>query len=216
MRPIAALALIAGLVFCPAAARAKAVDERVYLIGVGAVDAKTVKTIKEKLPGCLPMTAKAVIEPQKDLPHAAYDEGRSQYDANRMLEVLAKRVVIGTTMERALFIVDVDLFVPDLNFVFGLADQKKGVCIISLARLRNEFYGLRPDNRLFIDRAVKEAVHELGHTYGMGHCPDKRCVMFFSDSLPDTDRKRSTFCVDCRIKLDKRYGGSLIGPVLPK
>jgi archaemetzincin len=59
---------------------------------------------------------------------------------------------------------------------------------------------------------MKEAIHELGHSYGLAHCSRPKCVMFFSNSLQDTDRKRSAFCVDCRMKLDKRYdNGPLFG-----
>jgi archaemetzincin len=210
------LSLFSLPLFSPDVGLARSVDERVYIVPAGPVDQKIVTALKERLPGCLPMAAKAVIEPPKDLPHAAYDAARNQYNAETMLGVLSRRVVIGEAMERALFVVDVDLYSSGPDPVFGLADPKKGACIISLARLRNEFYGLKPDNRLFIDRVVKEAVRELGRTYGIDGCSDRRCVMFSSGNLPGDDKKRDTFCVECRIKLRKRYGGSIIGPVLPK
>ena len=215
-KPALILLLFSLQLFIPDMGLARSVDERVYIVPAGPVDQKIVKTLKERLPGCLPMAAKAVIEPPKDLPHAAYDEARNQYNAETMLDVLSKRVVMGVAMERSLFVVDVDLYSPGLDSVCGLADPKKGACIISLARLRNEFYGLKPDNRLFIDRAVKEAVRELGRTYGIDGCPDHRCVMFSSGNRAGDDKKRDTFCVECRIKLRKRYGGSIIGPILPK
>ncbi len=82
-----------------------------------------------------------------------------------------------------------DLTVPGLNFVFGLADPARGAAVISLARLYPEFYGQPRDPRRFKERAVKEAVHELGHLLGLGHCPDPACVMSFSNSLADTDRR---------------------------
>ncbi|TLX91314.1 MAG: hypothetical protein E6K97_02920 [Thaumarchaeota archaeon] len=36
---------------------------------------------------------------------------------------------------------------------------------------------------------VKECVHELGHIFGFVHCPNIECVMYFSNSLSDTDIK---------------------------
>jgi len=51
---------------------------------------------------------------------------------------------------------------------------------------------------LFRERLTKEAVHELGHVYGLGHCRDRRRVMAFSNALADTDEKRADFCVRCR------------------
>ena len=104
-------------------------------------------------------------------------------------------------MERVLGVVDVDLYAADLNFVFGEADPKEGVAVISLARLRQEFYGLAPNESLFHERILKEAVHELGHTYSLGYCPDPACVMHFSNSLKDTDIKKSSFCLKCHPRL---------------
>jgi len=73
--------------------------------------------------------------------------------------------------------------------------------VIALPRLRQSFYDLPEDEALFHQRAVKEAVHELGHTYGLGHCRNPHCVMSFSNSLLDVDRKERDFCFPCRRKL---------------
>jgi archaemetzincin len=93
-------------------------------------------------------------------------------------------------------LVDHDLYVPGLNFVFGEASQK--VAVISFTRLRQEFYHLPEDRGLFHRRALTEAVHELGHTYGLQHCKNPHCVMFFSNTLMDTDRKGPEFCTECK------------------
>jgi archaemetzincin len=103
--------------------------------------------------------------------------------------------------ERVVGIADVDLYVPRLNFVFGEADIVSGTAIVSLCRLRPEYYGLAPDEASFLERATKEIVHELGHTFGLGHCPNNKCVMHFSNSLADTDLKEAHFCSKCRPKI---------------
>ena len=95
-------------------------------------------------------------------------------------------------------IADVDLYVPSLNFVFGEASPRTGVCVISIVRLRQEFYRLPSEEELLRERTVKEAVHEIGHLVGLAHCPDPKCVMHFSNSLPDTDEKSTDFCRLCR------------------
>jgi predicted Zn-dependent protease len=94
-----------------------------------------------------------------------------------------------------------DLYVPELNFLFVLANRDGTRALIALLRLREIFWGRREDNALFLARAVKEAVHELGHTYGLLHCRDRRCVMAFSNSLADTDYKGQEFCPTCRKKI---------------
>jgi archaemetzincin len=39
------------------------------------------------------------------------------------------------------------------------------------------------DTSHFGQRLVKEAVHELGHAFGLNHCENIECVMHFSNSL---------------------------------
>jgi archaemetzincin len=131
----------------------------------------------------------------------ACPEGRSQYPAAPFLAALAAARAPGD--DAILGVTGVDLAVPGLNFVFGLADPGNGAAVISLARLYPEFYGQPRDPGRFKARAVTEAVHELGHLLGLAHCPDPACVMAFSNSLADTDRKGPGFCQACREKLGK-------------
>ena len=135
---------------------------------------------------------------EEPIPQYAFDPKRRQYHSTKILEWLKNIPVMDT---RILGIVDIDLYVPELNFVFGEADVTHGVCIISLVRLRQEFYGLPKNENLFLERALKEAVHELGHTYRLGHCGDTRCIMHFSNSLQDSDIKGPDFCRRCKLKL---------------
>lgn len=139
------------------------------------------------------------IKPQISNLDYAYEPRRKQYLAPRLLATL--RSFKMEPGERCLGIVDVDLYSLGLNFVFGEADINSGMAIISLYRLRQERYGLPQDEGLFQDRVIKEAVHELGHTYHLGHCRDVRCVMHFSNSLADTDIKGASLCQKCQQSL---------------
>ncbi|MHB1160836.1 MAG: hypothetical protein ACYC3V_10980 [Chloroflexota bacterium] len=59
---------------------------------------------------------------------------------------------------------------------------------------------------MVLRRAIKEAIHELGHTYGLEHCGDPLCVMHFSNTLMETDRKSDRFCPDHEGRLLKALG----------
>jgi len=131
----------------------------------------------------------------------AYNPERKQYLSPRLLSTL--RSFSMEPGDKSLGIVDVDLYSPGLNFVFGEADIGSGMAIVSLYRLRQERYGLPQDEGLFRDRAIKEAVHELGHTYYLSHCEDAECVMHFSNSLADTDVKGASFCSRCQQRLSE-------------
>jgi len=95
----------------------------------------------------------------------------------------------------ALGITNKDLYIPSLNFVFGIALPSLGTAVISLARLKSK------NKALFKNRAVKEAVHEVGHLFGLEHCDNSKCAMHFSDSLKDVDAKRPSFCLSCKKRL---------------
>jgi len=134
----------------------------------------------------------------RSLPHPsfAWNAQRRQYLADAVLD----RVDPGSSA-CALAVADLDLYVSGLNFVFGLADQANRRAIIALPRLRQTYYRLPDDMDIFQQRVLKEAIHELGHVFGLRHCDNRRCVMAFSNSLADTDFKSHDFCSRCRRKL---------------
>jgi archaemetzincin len=85
-----------------------------------------------------------------------------------------------------------------LTFVFGEAQLDGNCAVVSTARLKEEFYGLPRREELFLERLIKEAAHELGHTFGLRHCMDWRCVMASSHAVERLDVKGAEFCKACR------------------
>jgi archaemetzincin len=134
------------------------------------------------------------------VPKSAFNPRRDQYRGESMLNLL--RFHGSPKTDRILGLTDVDCYFSDLNFVFGQASIEGREAFIALPRMRQSFYGLSEDKSRFRKRVIKEAIHELGHTWGLRHCHDPRCVMYFSNSLQDTDRKKAKFCDDCEAKIE--------------
>ena len=168
----------------------------ILLIPVGEVDRKVIEVLQNELSKVF--NKQVMIGKGMPQPDYAFNKKRNQYLSTAILNAIMEQKEYAS-YGKILGMVDHDLYVPDLNFVFGEAGRRAAV--ISLTRLRQEFYNLPQDQDLFHKRVLTEAVHELGHTYGLGHCKNPRCVMFFSNSLVDTDRKGPEFCPDCRNKL---------------
>jgi archaemetzincin len=171
--------------------------DKIYLVPIGIVDEDVLSAVGEGLATALGR-ALDVSDPLPR-PAYAYHQRRQQYLSDAILGQLRQMTL---PAERLLGLVDLDLYTSGLNFVFGQASMGGREALIALPRLRQSFYGLPDDRALFHERAIKEAVHELGHTYGLGHCPDATCVMHFSNSLPDTDFKGKEFCPVCKAALD--------------
>lgn len=125
---------------------------------------------------------------------SAYDPERRQYSAPWLLHLMRSIEIAPGVIE--LGVTDADLYADGLTFVFGQAEMPGQWAIISLHRLA--LNGGRGDDDLLYRRALIEAVHEVGHTLGLAHCPDPGCVMHFSSGLEDTDRKGPELCAVCR------------------
>jgi archaemetzincin len=147
---------------------------------------------------------------QLDSFSASFNEQRNQLNSDKLLRWLATTIMNNNTKSYdptntiILSICNFDAYSSGLNFVFGQASLTGGVAAIYLPRLRQVFYGLGADKSIFIERVLKEATHEVGHAFGLNHCPKQSCVMHFSNSLVDTDRKAKDFCNICRNKLHKK------------
>lgn len=123
----------------------------------------------------------------------AYDPIRKQYNAELILDRIAKKY---KTPRIFLLIVPYNIYVPPLNFVFGVAYPGKGA-IISTYMLR-----MNAGEDLFTSRLEKTIKHELGHVFGLPHCSNP-CVMRFANSLFELDMKSKDFCPSCSAFLKK-------------
>jgi len=169
---------------------------KLTVLCIGNVDTEAVQHVLHGLSQAFPEVECTLSERVMPIPKEAYNQARHQYHSTRILAKMIEYVE-KLSIDTVLGVTAFDLYVPSLNFVFGEAHCPGKLAIISLFRLNPEFYGQSADNQLFYKRAVKEAVHEVGHMLGLVHCKNSSCVMFFSNSILDTDRKKSTFCEKC-------------------
>jgi len=128
-------------------------------------------------------------------PSFAFDTYRNQFNSTALIAALLERSA--SFPGKIIGITTVDLFVPVLTYVFGEAQLDGRAAVLSAFRLREELYGLDPNPRVEQLRLLKEAIHELGHTFGLIHCHIPECVMHSSTSAEEIDVKGKDFCEDC-------------------
>jgi archaemetzincin len=174
-----------------------------YVGGLGPdIDGEALDRVRRSVAAQFETPVKEVQLPPVEF---AYDPVRRQYQSIPVLEMLA-----GAVPEDARRLVGVtarDLFVPVLTFVFGQAQLGGPVAVVSLARLRQEFYGLPENREVFLERVVKEALHETGHTFGLVHCAELSCAMSLATNVRQIDRKRAGLCPSCEGLLRRRLAG---------
>ena len=152
---------------------------------VGRVDAAILRRIGSEL---APF-GEVRIATEKPLPRRTFGLLPKRYRAAAF-----DRVCKSTEGDRIIAITNVELFDPELGLalVFGHADIQGRWAVVSLSQFGGD------GKAKLVERAVKTAVHELGHTLGLRHHDaNPQCVMFYSEKLTDTDRKGRDFCPDC-------------------
>jgi archaemetzincin len=165
----------------------------VYIKTIGTVERTIIENLTKSLQLLLPVQLKFIED--RGYPLFAFEPKRNQYYAKKIIEKLARQ--IPADCEKLIGLTDVDLCTPVLTFVYGEAQLGGSIAVVSLNRLRQEFYYLPRNDTLLIERITKECIHELGHCYGLYHCSDSRCVMCFSSSVLSIDNKQKEFCVSC-------------------
>jgi archaemetzincin len=170
---------------------------KVAVLGVGQVAPELLEATAQGSARILPDTQCIVLPQSWMTPQHAYDRKRRQYNSTLILGDLRSYVGDGESFDRVLGVIDADVYASGLNFVFGEAYAPGKAGVVSLWRLRPQFYGEEVNVGVFIHRIIKEAVHELGHTLGLQHCPRNYCVMHFANSIFEVDKKQSLFCDQC-------------------
>jgi archaemetzincin len=129
-------------------------------------------------------------------PSGAYDQKRGQYNAATILKAF-KSMPFDEGLDKVIAVMNVDLFIPIFTHVLGEANEGGRYALASLYRLGKTTDRLPASMDQIVERLVKVAIHELGHLFNMGHCPNKYCLMHYSGNLTDLDTTSLAFCDYC-------------------
>ena len=167
--------------------------------GVATMDGDMLDRVRQEVEAAFALPTDLVIV--NGLPPDSLDVRRRQHSSTKLLRWILTS--IPPEAAKVVGITDVDLFIPVLTFVFGEAQVGGPAAVVSTARLRLLANGRAAAPGVLEARLLKECLHELGHTFGLVHCPDGACLMSRSNSVLEVDRKRTAFCRDCRQRLRK-------------
>jgi len=173
----------------------------VWWIGEGEVERDLVDHVRRHLARAFERPA--VLWNGEERPRHAYDPRRRQHASGVILRWLLEA---GPGGGKVLGVTDRDLFIPILTYVFGEAQLGGGAAVVSTARLGEDVERVGP--RLLVERIAKEAVHEVGHAFGLVHCGTHGCVMARSPAVREVDEKTSELCGECRERLLELNGGA--------
>jgi len=167
---------------------------RLEVVAVGEVDEEAIEAAGRR--AALAFGLVAARRPSLPAPAYAFDPARRQYESTAILRAIVE--ARDPAAARVLAVTEVDLCIPMLTFVFGQAQLDGSAALVSLARLRQEYYGLPANRALLVERAGREALHEMGHTFGLVHCPEPPCAMSLSHNVRQIDARDGGFCPGCR------------------
>jgi archaemetzincin len=177
---------------------------KVYVIPVGEVD----PSLLSRLLPCLEerFLFSFLATSPLPVPDNAYNLVKKKYLSSAIGEKIS--LIMPHDARYALGITALDTYDNYSNFVYNHVRSEERVGIVSLYRLDPLHSLLQADRDFYFQRTLKETTHEIGHLMGFRHCFDSSCVMYFSYSINDTDRKGTFFCQDCEKKLNKMTSNS--------
>lgn len=167
----------------------KVFDKKIILLPLGKINNATIKNIYDSLQLIFP---DVVLMKKEIMPAIAYTAPRNRYRADTLIHWMSRRakenqVFLGIT---SFDISSTKNDNPDFG-IMGLGYRPGNACVASdfRVKVKSNFF--------------KIAIHELGHTAGLKHCPEKTCFMRDAESHDPTGEERE-FCKKCKTFLTEK------------
>ncbi len=172
---------------------------KIVLVPLGEVDFIMVNKLATNI-GPIFNRSVDIIKGMK-VPEESYNVIRGQNYATVLLNKLER--VKASPREFVLGILEEDIYLPDEPFVLGYSDTVSRTAVVSLFKMRQEFYGLPEDEQKIFSRLFKQAVHYLSPLFGLSSCRNPKCVNFYSQDMFDIDNKLEKLCDICQRQLGR-------------
>jgi archaemetzincin len=168
----------------------------IILQPLGSFSSETLIYLKDSIEKFYPVTI--IVARSKDFPAQFYYSPRNRYRADSTIKWLKQikpdsaRSVVGITNED----VSVNKGVHRDYGVMGLGYKPGNSCVVSAFRLRKT----ATSQKHFQQRLFKVVVHEMGHNFGLDHCPNETCMMVDAEGQMKLDKEKD-LCERCKRKL---------------
>ena len=136
------------------------------------------------------------------VPDEAYNVIRSQHYASIILQKLER--IKANSKEQIVAVCEEDIYLPDEAYVLSHYDTVSGTAVVSLNKVRQEFYGLPEDETKVYDRLFKLAVQQVALLSEVAGCRNPVCVNHYSMNMMDIDHRGSRLCDICRRQLGSK------------
>lgn len=134
------------------------------------------------------------------LPASAFLLHRKRYRADSLLRFLSKHKPANTDHILGLTGSDISVSIHQNNDwgVFGFGQCPGPAAVVSTFRLKRE----QKNETAFKNRLKNVVLHELGHNFGLPHCPDKTCLMKDAKGkLSSVEGGNRLLCTSCMSKI---------------
>lgn len=191
-------AFLAIVVASYTSALAASTKQTIAIQPLGTFDAKLIDAVKKQL--VTKYGVEVIIKPSCPLPQEAYYPKRARYRAEKLLDFLNCK---DTAATKVLGLTTVDIsttkgIYPDWG-ILGQGQMNGRPCVVSTFRMKGTT--TKVSDEVFRARFAKVVAHEIGHTYGLDHCPNKGCLMEDAKGTVKTVDTETDFCPSCKARL---------------